>query len=390
VHFQLSSEQATAARSALGALQGDPRVSSGDPMQAAQAISEQEDSMVRQGVPKPLAALHAAPLYLAAGHAPEQLPQLINNIVKTASGPQGTVAANTPNLTDTGGALMDVGPFSNQGTHPTLIQKTLPPTTPTVRQGPNGTYEPGYVGNTFGGGNVASGPPQYNPVDAPRVQANAQQIQQIRTALGDPQFGIPIQHQINSTLLQLIADPDSKTGVSADKQARFEGLIANTPLIGKLFTDKGTTNYDELNAYLDRQLLASASTLGGGANTDAARNLVGGAVGSPAMTKEALAEKIKFNDALAAATEAFGRGLDKAVGTGVNQNPAALDSYRSAWTANNDPVVFRLNQAKSRGDTEDYNKTLAQIKSMTPAQRALTLTHAKNINNLTTTGQVAQ
>ena len=79
------------------------------------------------------------------------------------------------------------------------------------------------------------------------------------------------------------------------------------------------------------------------------------ATGTTEYTPQALQEKVKYADALNSGAMAYREGLDKAVGTGATQNLQKYQPFRSAWTRNFDPDIYRVEDAQRRGDTDELN-----------------------------------
>lgn len=231
----------------------------------------------------------------------------------------------------------------------------------------------GAIGSMTGQGGQM---PHYAPGQLADTQAAQQEVQQVRNSASQ----VTTNRHITDTLLDLTADARD-LGPNSDKWTHALGTLgmafdAKLPEIQK---------YQEINAYLDRMALQSAQSMGLG--TDAARQMAANAVGTTQMGRDALREKVRFVDAMNTGLEAYRMGLDRAVGTGGNQNFAAKRQFDAQWAQSADPLVFRLRNAQMRGDTEDYQATLKRIKAMPDAQRNAVLAHAQAINQLVNGGQ---
>lgn len=228
-------------------------------------------------------------------------------------------------------------------------------------------------------GAPAAPPPQmpyYRPGQVKDIEAAQQEVQQVRTAAAQATTN----RHITDTLLDLTTNAKD-LGPNSDKWAHVFGTV------GMAFDSKmpEVQKYQEINAYLDRMALQSAQVMGLG--TDAARQMAANAVGTTQMGRDALREKIRFVDAMNSGLEAYRMGLDHAVGVGGNQDFAAKRRFDAQWAQNADPLVFRLRNAQLRGDSEDYQATLARIRKMPEAQRNAVLSHAQTINSLLAGGQ---
>jgi len=228
-------------------------------------------------------------------------------------------------------------------------------------------------GGTPGNGSQGGGAPMphYAPGQLADTQAAQQEVQQVRNSASQ---AVTNRH-ITDTLLDLTANAKD-LGPNSDKWAHAFGSL------GMAFDAKmpEVQKYQEINAYLDRMALQSAQSMG--LSTDAARSMAANAVGTTQMGRDALREKVRFVDAMNTGLEAYRMGLDRAVGTGGNQNFAAKRQFDSQWAQNADPLVFRLRNAQMRGDKEDYQATLDRIRKMPDAQRNAVLSHANAINQL--------
>lgn len=164
-------------------------------------------------------------------------------------------------------------------------------------------------------------------------------------AVGDQ---APAVRNVNQQLLQLSNDTSTGPGTqTVQKIAAFLGLPSGS-------------QYQEINAYLDRQAAMQARAMGV-PNTNAGLAAAQSASGTTEYTPKALQEKVKFADALNSGTIAYRQGLDKAVGTGATPDLSKYQAFRSAWAKNFDPDVYRFEDAQRRGDTAEINAIKARL-----------------------------
>lgn len=188
------------------------------------------------------------------------------------------------------------------------------------------------------------GQPQRTPFTQP-VAGQGQVQQDIDTARKAGDSGGQIRG-INDKLLSLSEQTRTGPGAqSVQKIAAAVGLPSGS-------------NYQEINAYLERQA-ATAGQAMGLPNTNAGLHAAQQASGTAEYTPQALQEKVKFADALNSGVMAYRQGLDKLVGTGATPDYSKYQAFRSAWAQNFSPDVFRAEDALRRGD----KKELADIKS---------------------------
>lgn len=187
---------------------------------------------------------------------------------------------------------------------------------------------------------ASSGPPGgSNPTTAQAQTAQgaakdaAANIEDAR-AIGDH---APAVRNVNDQLLQLSSDTKTGPGTQTlQKLATVVGLPSGS-------------RYQEITAYLDRQAALSARQMGV-PNTNAGLAASQSATGTTEYTPKALQEKVKFADALNSGAMAYRQGLDKAVGTGAAPDVSKYQSFRSAWSQNFDPDVFRAEDAMRHSD----------------------------------------
>ena len=271
---------------------------------------------------------------------------------------------------------------------------------------PSGSpIQKGMMGINPATGQPFSVTPGTNPAPAPVQQApNAAQPASQWPKL--PQFPTPQQASSATTAAQEAdtlrqADSNPVSGYAPTKQVytNLLGLLKANPSIGpnsgawnkltSILTPFGASpnsNMQEVGSYLDRLALQNAGAAG--LSTDAARSMAAGAAGTTEMNPQALAEKLRFGAATLEASHAYRQGLDNVVGTS-NQNPIAKRAFDAEWAKNADINAFRLLAAKSEGDTEGYDQTLAKINKLPPNQRTQVQLHMHNLNMLVN-GQMPQ
>jgi hypothetical protein len=222
----------------------------------------------------------------------------------------------------------------------------------------------------------AAGPPGgVNPTTAQAQTAQgaakdaAANIEDAR-AIGDH---APAVRNVNDQLLQLSSD--TKTGPGSQTLQKL-AAVAGLP---------SGARYQEITAYLDRQAALSARQMGV-PNTNAGLAASQSATGTTEYTPKALQEKVKFADALNSGAMAYRQGLDKAVGTGAAPDVSKYQAFRSAWSQNFDPDVFRAEDAMRHADKAE----LASLKNRLGPQGMKTLAQkSANLRQLEN-GQIPQ
>lgn len=212
------------------------------------------------------------------------------------------------------------------------------------------------------GGNAGGGRTFQQPVAG---QDQALHDLENARAVGDQ---APAVRNVNQQLLQLSAD--TKTGPGTQTVQKI-GTVLGLP---------SGSRYQEINAYLDRQAAMSARQMGV-PNTNAGLAASQSATGTTEYTPAALQEKVKFADALNSGAMAYRQGLDKSVGTGPQPDLSKYQAFRSAWSQNFDPDVYRAEDAQRRGDKTELDsirKRLGPQGMQTLAQKSANLRALEN------------
>ena len=158
-------------------------------------------------------------------------------------------------------------------------------------------------------------------------------------AVGDQ---APINRNINQHLLQLSSE--TKTGPGTQTISKLAGVL-NLP--------QGA-NYQDINAYLDRQAALSARQMGV-PHTNAGLAASQSATGTTEYVPAALQEKVKFADALNSGAIGYRQAQDKIIGTGPTPDLTKYQAFRAAWAKNFDPDIMRAEDAIRRGDNDELN-----------------------------------
>ena len=88
----------------VGGFMNDPRIASGNPQKAVEAMLEIRRKAISSGVPEAQVEAILSPISSIAAHNPQALPQMITNVIQSQLGPQGQQALQTPQLTTSAGA----------------------------------------------------------------------------------------------------------------------------------------------------------------------------------------------------------------------------------------------------------------------------------------------
>lgn len=279
--------------------------------------------------------------------------------VQMVQGPKGLVPTNVNPQAP--GGVAPVGPTQGQGVAPGAQvvkdayenQYTFDPQTNRVTP----------IGSGKGGAGATAPPSTFKQPVAD--QAGVLHDVEAARAVGDQ---APAVRNVNSQLLKLSQETSTGPGSQTpQKIAAFLGMPSGS-------------NYQEINAYLDRQAAMQARSMGV-PNTNAGLSASQSATGTTEYTPKALQEKVKFADALNSGTIAYRQGLDKAIGTGATPDLKQYQAFRGAWSQNFDPDIYRVEDAQRRGDSSELDslrKRLGPQGMKTLAQKSANLRQLEN------------
>lgn len=265
-------------------------------------------------------------------------PQVAPATVQTPGGTQGVTQNRFTGTVAPGGAPVAAPPHQTTNAAGQLINVT-----------PGGVAS---VAPTAG----STGPPGAAPVTGANpttAQASVQNeaakqasesIENAR-AIGDTG---PTTRNVNDQLMKLSSETSTGPGT-----ATFQKIAAAVGL-------PSGSGYQEIGAYLDRQAALQARTMGV-PNTNAGLAAAERASGTTEYTPKALQEKVKFADSLNSGAMAYRQGLDRAVGTSATPDTGKYQAFRSAWSKNFDPDVFRAEDAMRRGDKEELSSLKSRL-----------------------------
>lgn len=322
--------------------------------------------------------------------SPQQLQQFARQLALKATSPEYNAGQTAPNV----GLVQGVGQNGQPGLVPTNTNPQAPggvgQVGPVQQQSvaPGGDVLKDIYGHAFrynqqtnqlepvgagggSGGTAAKSAP--GGVKFTQPVAGQEQVQQdidVARKAGD---AAPQIRAINDKLLNL--SEQTRTGPGAQSVQKIAAAIGLP----------SGSNYQEINAYLERQA-ASAGQAMGLPNTNAGLHAAQQASGTAEYTPQALQEKVKFADALNSGAIAYRQGLDKLVGTGATPDLTKYQAFRSAWAQNFTPDAYRLGDAIRRGDTKEKDALVRELGTRGVADLTRKI---KNLNQLEQ-GQIPQ
>lgn len=303
-------------------------------------------------------------LQLQAKSAGEQLPT--PTVINTGTQQiPGAVAPGT-------GAVTPAGPSFNTSSVATTPGGSLATITPAT----------GRVAPLGGTGTAAPGGPRTADQDAPppnapraaqenylaAATAARDHVAQVREA--DNDYGTNV--ALSNTIRKLSAN--TATGPGTEVWHHALGAI------GAPVGANNVADYQLIGAYLDRQAALVRRQMGlPGTNEGSATSQQ--IAGNVQYQQKALQDKNDLNQALAEGLHAYRNGLDRVEGFTGNPSPKSIQQFKSAWTNNFDPNVFRLENAQKRiqEDPEAVKKVLSEL---SPAEAASLRQKRQNLKAL--------
>ncbi|GAC1609430.1 MAG: hypothetical protein NVS3B3_16010 [Aquirhabdus sp.] len=399
----------------LGALSSDPDIvaaarpdfNSLPPAQQAQIrmgirekIYNAGNAMVSGGLPADEVEKKLEPTIQAANANPGVFRQNLLNMQMQGMAPTSQVDAQTPSginvgngqITYTSNTKPTAGPIGSAIPGTIQKQQITPAEMQTVTKDSNGNFvtvnkdASGQVTNVGGAPvqGVGVTPPAIIPQGETPDSRNA--LMNLRAATNSAAAKVGDLHTYNQNVIRIASDPaminpNTWAGSGAKAAARL-GIPEGTDY---------KTALDMISHNLAMATQANEKAMG--VNTDAGRHTADLAMGSTAMTPQALASAAKMNDATTTAIDFFNKGQEKAIGKNGDNNVYAIRKFQNDWASAYTPVVMQLYNAKKSGDTNEiqniirgtgYQGPIAQFKD-TPQGKEIAR-RTSIIANLANTG----
>lgn len=355
----------TAAKTASGLMQ-DPRITASEgsysDKDAAEAITEAQDQMIAQGVPKAQALLAVAPLAHSV-HTPGAVRQQLANIISGQLSPESSAAQNLLP------ASQQQSPGTDSNGNPI-----------TVMRDQFGQMK-GVQGSKVDGG--AATPPNIIPAGESPQSMNDLRIDRQKTLDANGKSGelhTYFRNTIQMASDPALANPNSYQGKGQAFAAKFGFPVG---------TDYKTV-LDTLSHNIALTTMANEKAMG--VTTDAGRHTSELANGGMTMTPDSLANASKMGDATVTGLEAYTRGQEAAIAKSSG-NVAAKRNFQYEWSKVYTPVVTQMYNAAKSGDTAEIESLARKsgytgdMKNFATSSQGKDLTRrAQIMENLSKTG----
>jgi hypothetical protein len=373
----LRNDQREAFAEMMGALRSDRDVAE-DNEKGRQKVTQ---AMIQYGEQYgddalPVLQAYAAPLQ----KAPQgRMSDALRAIQLQAHSASQQLAAQAPEYTARGGSLLQTNPNAAAGY--AEIPLTLPPgaTIVTDQTGAQflvnpqtNTATPVGTGRAPGGGPAPGASPD-RTFKQPSYAGQAEDIANYQHEVSSTRAAAdaaPANRNIFQHILKLADETNTGPLVS---------FLQSNPIGGQVFGD----NYQELGKYLEKNAIANMQAMGG-PPSDARLSAAVAANGSTKFNPKALKAVTQFNYATNTGLERYRQGLDKAIGTNV-QDYSKLPEFKAQWAANFDIDAFRLENAVADGDVAAQKEIL---NGMSKERRAEVARKMKNLDALAEKGHL--
>jgi len=390
--FSLDKDQTAGIMSLVGGYRNDPRINSGDPAQAIDAMSEIRAKAIAIGIPERRVDDLMRMGNAIASRNPTKLGQYFDNVIQTQIGPSGQQQLQTPQLTTSGGApaMFQTGPrtltpfaqFSEQAPPPPPAAAPVTPApaaAPQVGTAPKGVTSADMVASRNDPGFPLPFPVRrtgdirpFAPGEESATVEGQAYIKNLTNMAANAPSGIDRVDRVLQTISKIESDRTFQAGKPGELEAKLRAAV-------------GDADYKLLQKELADLVIATNQAIGG--KTDATTALV-----SQSMGNEVFPPGVLKNIATKLRGESYGamlqaKGANKFLQLGFNEANLPR-GYRAAWDENADPrvfeamAIFKSDRLTPQEKMAAYNKIKpTDLESLNEFERK-----ARNIESLANTG----
>jgi hypothetical protein len=386
--FTLDKDQTAGIMSLVGGYRNDPRINSGNPDQAIEAMSEIRSKAVAIGIPEKRVDDLMRMGNAIAVRNPKNLGQYFDNVIQTQIGATGQQQLQTPQLTTSGGApaFLRTGPATI--TPANIVQPELAPApapvaapaaAPQVGAGPKGVTSADMVAPRNDPGfplpyqvRRAGDIRPFAPGEESATVEGQAYIKNLSNVSSTAPTGLDRVDRVLQTINKIESNRDFKAGKPGELEAKVRAAI-------------GDADYKLLSKEIADLVIATNQAIGG--KTDATTALVSQSMGNEVFPPEILkniATKLR-GDAYGAMLEA--KGAKKFLQLGLTEANLPR-GYKAAWDENKDVrvyeamAIFASDRLSPKEKMEAYNKIKpTDLEALNEFERK-----ARNIQSLANTG----
>jgi hypothetical protein len=315
----------------IGGYRNDPRIVSGDPEQAVDAVNEIKTQARALGIPASILERISAQAMGIALDQPNKLAQYFDNVIQSQLGAQGQQALQTPQVVTIG---EQPGVFRPATQTVTPITYGAPP--------PQGGTQPA-VGVTSADmtapiGDQSGRPPLFYPVPQagsprpilPQEEFDRETGGKFRNGLVQQQSQLPTARRN----LQEVVKTAEELAKSSFSETGMLGTIKRN-----IATQIGDPTYKQLAKDLANVQISTIQAMGGALSTDSGKELARMATGDETFPPEVLLSIARRADADLTQMDLMANGLQK---HSQKFGDANTKRYQQMWAANADSKIFEL------------------------------------------------
>ncbi len=329
--FTFDKAKTDALNGIIGGYRNDPRIVSGDPEQAVDAVNEIKTRARALGIPASVLERISAQAMGIALDQPNKLAQYFDNVIQSQLGAQGQQALQTPEVVTIG---EQPGIFRPATQTVTPITYGAPP--------PQGGTQPA-VGVTSADmtapiGDQSGRPPLFYPVPqagSPRPILPQEEFD--RDAGGKFRNGL-VQQQSQLPTARRNLQEVVKTAEELAKSSFSETGMLGT-IKRNIATQIGDPTYKQLAKDLANVQISTIQAMGGALSTDSGKELARMATGDETFPPEVLLSIARRADADLTQMDLMANGLQK---HSQKFGDANTKRYQQMWAANADSKIFEL------------------------------------------------
>lgn len=391
--FALDKDQTAGIMSLVGGYRNDPRINSGNPDQAIEAMQEIRSKAIAIGIPEKRVDDLMRMGNAIAVRNPAKLPQYFDNVIQTQIGPSGQQALQTPQLVTSGGqtGIFRGGPAS-------VTTLPLPGAAPAAPTAPTGVTPADMTA-----------PIQPKPAAAPAQTSGMVQPDTGRLPVTYPvrQAGVPFAalpqeetdrvegSKFRSGLVQrqteLTNARENLREVIKNAQKLQESMLPTSGIAGaavrNISTALGDPTYKQLSKDLANLQIDNIKAMGGSLNNVDGQQLVRMASGDETFPPDVLLSIARRTDAAMTNLDMMATGMQRHT---EKFGDANTKRFQQMWSANADSRIFQvMNIARDVKDpTKRKELTDKLLSDMDEEQRKDLYRKYNNLVKLTNTGDL--
>jgi hypothetical protein len=331
--FSFDKAKTDALNGIIGGYRNDPRIASGDPDQAVDAVNEIKTRARALGIPPSVLEKISAQAMGIALEQPKALGQYFDNVIQSQLGAQGQQALQTPVLVEQGGQPGVFVPATR------TVEPLGRTPAPANVQPSAGNQPPVGVTSSDMTAPIADRAPLLYP-----VRREGQPFTPTPDELADRTAGSAVRNSLVQRQSELVtARRNLQEVVKTAEKLQKESLLPETGAIGAakrgIATFIGDPTYKQLSKDLANVQISNIQAMGGSMDTVNGQNLVRMASGDETFPPEVLLSIARRADADITNLDLMATGLQK---HSQRYGDANTKRFQQMWAANADSRIFEM------------------------------------------------